>query len=90
MEQRIRKTFRRLNLFMPLLLPTGLTPRMNAGQMADSNIELDRIARERELGPVLDNITVPARRTPRPSRRGRSRGYILLALLVLVPLSGTR
>ena len=61
MEQRIRKTFRRLNLFMPLLRPTGLTPRMNAEQMAESNIELGRIARERELGPVLDSITVPAR-----------------------------
>lgn len=61
MEQRIRKTFRRLNLFMPLLRPTGLTPRMNAAQMAESNIELGRIARERELGPVLDSITVPAR-----------------------------
>ncbi|MFI6407257.1 alpha/beta fold hydrolase [Streptomyces sp. NPDC050548] len=61
MEQRIRKTFRRLNLFMPLLRPTGLTPRMNAGQLAESNIELGRIARERELGPVLDSITVPAR-----------------------------
>ncbi|MFJ8782278.1 alpha/beta fold hydrolase [Streptomyces sp. NPDC102476] len=61
MEQRIRKTFRRLNLFMPLLRPTGLTPRMNAEQLADSNIELGRLARERELGPVLDNITVPAR-----------------------------
>ncbi|WP_431953403.1 alpha/beta fold hydrolase [Actinacidiphila sp. bgisy167] len=61
MEQRIRKTFRRLNLFMPLLRPTGLTPRMTAAQMADSNIELGRLARERELGPVLDDITVPAR-----------------------------
>lgn len=61
MEQRIRKTFRRLNLFMPLLRPTGLTPRMSAEQMADSNIELGRLARERELGPVLDDITVPAR-----------------------------
>ncbi|MCX5327950.1 MULTISPECIES: alpha/beta fold hydrolase [unclassified Streptomyces] len=61
MEQRIRKTFRRLNLFMPLLRPTGLTPRMNAEQLADSNIELGRLARKRELGPVLDNITVPAR-----------------------------
>ncbi|MFG3135014.1 alpha/beta fold hydrolase [Streptomyces sp. NPDC048211] len=61
MEQRIRKTFRRLNLFMPLLRPTGLTPRMNADQMADCNIELGKLARERELGPVLDSITVPAR-----------------------------
>ncbi|WP_329309730.1 alpha/beta fold hydrolase [Streptomyces sp. NBC_01262] len=61
MEQRIRKTFRRMSWFLPLLRPTGLTPRMNAEQMADSNIELGRLARERELGPVLDNITVPAR-----------------------------
>jgi len=61
MEQRIRKTFRRMSWFLPLLRPTGLTPRMNAEEMADSNIELGRLARERELGPVLDDITVPAR-----------------------------
>jgi pimeloyl-ACP methyl ester carboxylesterase len=61
MEQRIRKLFRRMSWFMPLLRPTGLTPRMTAEQQADTNIELGRIARESELGPVLDNITVPAR-----------------------------
>ncbi|MCG5469815.1 alpha/beta fold hydrolase [Micromonospora sp. LAH09] len=61
MAQRIRTMFRRMNLFMPLLRPTGLTPRMNAEQMADSNIELGRLSRERELGPVLDTITVPVR-----------------------------
>ncbi|MET9551383.1 alpha/beta fold hydrolase [Streptomyces sp. NPDC006645] len=61
MEERIRKTFRRLNLFMPLLRPTGLTPRMNAAQMAECNIELGKLARESALGPVLDRITVPAR-----------------------------
>ena len=61
MEQRIRKLFRRMGWFMPLLRPTGLTPRMSATEMAESNIELGRLARERELGPVLDNITVPAR-----------------------------
>ncbi|MGW0214401.1 alpha/beta fold hydrolase [Micromonospora chokoriensis] len=61
MEQRIRKLFRRLNWFMPLLHPTGLTPRMNAEQMANSNIELGRLSRERELGPVLEAITVPVR-----------------------------
>ncbi|WP_446214764.1 alpha/beta fold hydrolase [Micromonospora sp. IBHARD004] len=61
MEQRIRKLFKRLNWFLPLLRPTGLTPRMTAAQQADSNIELGKLARERELGPVLDNITVPAR-----------------------------
>lgn len=61
MEQRIRKLFRRMGWFLPLLRPTGLTPRMNAEQMANCNIELGRIARERELGPVLDSITVPVR-----------------------------
>jgi pimeloyl-ACP methyl ester carboxylesterase len=61
MEQRIRKLFRRMSWFTPLLRPTGLTPRMSAAQQADSNIELGRLSRERELGPVLDNITVPVR-----------------------------
>ncbi|EMD29100.1 alpha/beta fold hydrolase [Amycolatopsis azurea] len=61
MEARIRKLFKRLNLFMPLLRPTGLTPRMSAAQQAESNIELGKLSRERELGPVLDGITVPTR-----------------------------
>ncbi|MFD7994268.1 alpha/beta fold hydrolase [Streptomyces mexicanus] len=61
MEERIRKLFRRMNWFTPLLRPTGLTPRMTAAQQAESNIELGRLSRERELGPVLDGITVPAR-----------------------------
>lgn len=60
-EQRIRKLFRRMSPLLPLLRPTGLTPRMSAEQIANSNIELGRIARVRELGPVLDNITVPTR-----------------------------
>ncbi len=61
MEQRIRKLFRRIGWFTPLLRPTGLTPQMTAEQQADSNIELGVISRARELGPVLDNITVPVR-----------------------------
>jgi pimeloyl-ACP methyl ester carboxylesterase len=61
MEQRIRKLFRRMGWFAPLLRPTGLIPRMTAEQQADSNIELGRLSRERELGPVLDNIVVPVR-----------------------------
>jgi pimeloyl-ACP methyl ester carboxylesterase len=60
-EQRIRKLFRRMSPLLPLLRPTGLTPRMSAEQIANSNIEVGKIARERELGPVLDNITVPTR-----------------------------
>jgi pimeloyl-ACP methyl ester carboxylesterase len=61
MEKRIRKLFRRMNWFMPLLRPTGLAPRMTAKQQADSNIELGFISSERELNPVLEGITVPVR-----------------------------
>jgi hypothetical protein len=50
-----------MSWFMPLLRPTGLVPRMTAAQMGNINIELGKLARERELGPVVDNITVPAR-----------------------------
>lgn len=61
MERRIRTMFRRMGWFLPLLRPTGLAPRMSAEQQAESNIELGVISRERELGPVLDAITVPTR-----------------------------
>lgn len=61
MEQRIRKQFRRMSWLMTLLRVTGLTPRMTAAQMADCNIELGKIARAGNLGPVLDGITVPTR-----------------------------
>ena len=60
-ERRIRKLFRRLGWFLPLLRPTGLAARMTAAQQADSNIELGRLSRVRELGPVLDAVTVPVR-----------------------------
>ncbi|MBE1495315.1 pimeloyl-ACP methyl ester carboxylesterase [Amycolatopsis lexingtonensis] len=61
MEVRIRKLFKRMSWFLPLLRPTGLAPRMTAAQQAESNIELGKLSRERELGPVLDGITVPVR-----------------------------
>jgi len=61
MERRIRTMFRRMGWFLPLLRPTGLTPRMTADEMAASNIELGKLGRERELGAVLDAITVPVR-----------------------------
>ena len=61
MEQRIRKQFKRFSWLIRLLRPTGLTPRMTAEEMANCNIELGVIARARNLGPVLDNISVPAR-----------------------------
>lgn len=61
MEQRIRTLFRRIGWFAPVLRPLGLAPRMTVEQQADSNIEIGVISRERELGPVLDDITVPVR-----------------------------
>ncbi|MDQ0710860.1 pimeloyl-ACP methyl ester carboxylesterase [Streptomyces luteogriseus] len=61
MEQRIRKLFRRMGWVLPLLRPTGLAPRMTAEEQANSNIELGKLSRARELGPVLDGITVPVR-----------------------------
>ncbi|PXX70939.1 alpha/beta hydrolase family protein [Nocardia tenerifensis] len=57
----MRKLWRRLSWVMPLLRPLGMAPRMTAEQMAESNIEVGEIARERVLGPVLDQITVPTR-----------------------------
>jgi pimeloyl-ACP methyl ester carboxylesterase len=74
MEQRIRKLFRRMGWFLPLLRPTGLAPRMTAAQQADSNIELGRLSGERELGPVLDGITVPVRYVVASGRSFGSRG----------------
>lgn len=61
MAERIRKMFKRMQPIMMLLRPTGLTPRMNAAQQAESNIELGVLSRESELGPVLDAITVPVK-----------------------------
>ncbi|MFJ8623374.1 alpha/beta fold hydrolase [Kitasatospora sp. NPDC093550] len=61
MEQRIRKQFRQWSWFLPLLRPTGITPRMNAEELAACNIELGRVGRERELAPVLDALAVPTR-----------------------------
>jgi hypothetical protein len=61
MEPGILKMFKRMYPLMVLLRPTGLTPRMTAEQMAASNIEVGKIAREPELGPVLDDITVLVR-----------------------------
>jgi pimeloyl-ACP methyl ester carboxylesterase len=61
MEQGIRTVFRRLRWLMVPLRMTGLTPRMTALEMAECNIEVGRLARERELGPVMDGISVPTR-----------------------------
>ncbi|MFF5313716.1 alpha/beta fold hydrolase [Streptomyces massasporeus] len=63
MEQRIRKLFRRMGWVLPLLRPTGPTPRMTAEEQANSNIELGRLSRAHELGPCW---------TASPSRCGTS------------------
>jgi pimeloyl-ACP methyl ester carboxylesterase len=61
----MRQMWRRLSWLFVLMRWTawwtGIVPRMTAAQMANSNIEVGMIARERELGPVLDNIMVPTR-----------------------------
>jgi pimeloyl-ACP methyl ester carboxylesterase len=61
-QERIRRLWRRsgwLIMLLLLLRPTGLTPRMTAEQMANSNIELIQIYAK--LGPVLDGVAVPVR-----------------------------
>ncbi|WP_250563386.1 alpha/beta fold hydrolase [Sphaerisporangium fuscum] len=71
MEQRIRKLFRRLSWLMLLLRPTGLTPRMTAEQIADSNIEVGRISRERELGPAARVVLTDRRGLPAGGTAGQ-------------------
>lgn len=61
MEARIRTLFRRMRPITMLVRPTGLTPRMTADQQAESNIEIGRLSRERNLRPVLNDISVPTR-----------------------------
>jgi pimeloyl-ACP methyl ester carboxylesterase len=74
MEQGIRTVFRRLRWLMVPLRMTGLTPRMTALEMAECNIEVGRLARERELGPVMDGISVPTRYVLASGRSFGSRG----------------
>lgn len=61
MERRIRKLFKRMRPVMWLLRPTGLTPRLNAEEQAESNIELGWLSRADTLGPILDELEVPTR-----------------------------
>ncbi|MBM2615930.1 alpha/beta hydrolase [Actinoplanes sp. LDG1-06] len=61
MEKRIRTLFGRLSVVAPVLRLAGLMPRMTAAQQAESNIELGRLSRTDELGPVLNRLAVPTR-----------------------------
>ncbi|WIM94420.1 alpha/beta fold hydrolase [Actinoplanes oblitus] len=74
MERRIRKLFKRIRWLTALLRPTGLTPRMTAAQQAEINIEVGRLSRERELAPVLDDISVPTRYVIASGRSFGSKG----------------
>ncbi|MGC4748396.1 alpha/beta fold hydrolase [Micromonospora sp. DT201] len=74
MEQRIRKLFKRIRWLTALLRPTGLTPRMTAEQQAEINIEVGKLSRERELAPVLDDISVPTRYVLASGRSFGSKG----------------
>ena len=58
-QEGIRKLFRRMSWWMLLLRPTGLTPRMTAGEMAEANIEGNEISAA--SGPVLERLTCPVR-----------------------------
>src|SRR5918994_593764 len=51
MEPGMRKIWKRIWWPMQLLRPFGMAPRMTGDQLADSNIEVGKIARERDLGP---------------------------------------
>ncbi|CAM5740725.1 hypothetical protein SALBM311S_12193 [Streptomyces alboniger] len=61
-ERRIPEAVRAAELVHAVTAPDGPYPADDRGTAGpNSNIELGRLSRERELGPVLDDITVPAR-----------------------------
>jgi pimeloyl-ACP methyl ester carboxylesterase len=74
MEPGMRKIWKRIWWPLQLLRPFGMAPRMTGDQLADSNIEVGKIARERDLGPVLDSITVPVRYVVASGRSFGSKG----------------
>jgi pimeloyl-ACP methyl ester carboxylesterase len=55
----VRRLFRRMGWLMPVARPLGLAAGMTVDQHAEVNIELNEIVGE--IGPVLDNLTVPVR-----------------------------
>lgn len=58
-HERVRKQFRQMRLFLPLVRPMGLAARMSAEQHANINIENHKLAAA--FGSVLDSVTVPVR-----------------------------
>ncbi|MFJ1458281.1 alpha/beta fold hydrolase [Nocardia sp. N2S4-5] len=58
-RERLRKTFRRMRLLLPLVAPLGLAARMSADQHAE--IQIEAHALHAALGPLLDRATLPIR-----------------------------
>ncbi|MGW1743160.1 alpha/beta fold hydrolase [Nocardia sp. NPDC001965] len=58
-RERLRKTFRRMRLLLPLVAPMGLAARMSADQHAE--IQIESHALHAALGPILDTMSRPVR-----------------------------
>jgi pimeloyl-ACP methyl ester carboxylesterase len=56
---RIRKAFRRMRPFLPLVRPFGMSASMSADEHAEIGIEINEVCASIE--PVLDRLTCPAR-----------------------------
>ncbi len=58
-RERIRRTFRKMRMFLPLARPFGLAASMSAAQHAKVNIEINEVCAA--LEPVLDRLACPVR-----------------------------
>lgn len=58
-RERIRRTFRKMRMFLPLARPFGLAASMSAAQHAQVNIEINEVCAA--LEPVLDRLACPVR-----------------------------
>jgi pimeloyl-ACP methyl ester carboxylesterase len=58
-RERIRRAFRRMRLFLPLVRPFGMSASMSADEHAEVGIEINEVCAAIE--PVLDRLTCPVR-----------------------------
>lgn len=58
-RERIRRTFGKMRMFLPLARPFGLAASMSAAQHAEVNIEINEVCAA--LEPVLDRLSCPVR-----------------------------
>lgn len=58
-REAIRRVWRRMGLFLPLVRPFGLSASMSAAQHAEVNIEINEVCAA--LEPVLDRLACPVR-----------------------------